>query len=51
MGLGTSKDAIMREIIELSHQCPLSLQESDIQEIMMNSQFVEKELLKLYKKF
>jgi hypothetical protein len=53
MGLGNSKDLTIRKIIELSQQSPKEsvLQESDIEEIMMNSQFNEKELLKLYQKF
>lgn len=51
MGLTSSKEKNIRAIIELSVSSPKHLTESDIQEIMMNSQFNESELLKLYKKF
>lgn len=51
MGLTSSKDKMINQIIEMSQKCPYKLNESDIQEIMMNSQFKEKELLKLYQKF
>lgn len=51
MGLTSSKEKKIRAIIELSVSSPKHLTESDVQEIMMNSQFNESELLKLYKKF
>jgi hypothetical protein len=47
----TSKERYINRTIELSHNCPLHLTESAVQEIMMNSQFIEKELYKLYLKF
>jgi len=51
MGLTNSKDKIIQKIIQLSQSGPRALSDSDIQEIMMNSQFQEDELLKLYEKF
>ena len=51
MGLASSQDKYIGEIIEMSQKCPHKLKESDIQEIIMNSQFKEKELRKLYEKF
>ena len=47
MGLTNSKDKIIQKIIQLSQSGPRALSDSDIQEIMMNSQFQEDELLKL----
>ena len=51
MGITNSKDKYISEIIDMSQKCPHRLNESDIQEIIMNSQFKEKELRKLYEKF
>jgi len=37
MGLISSKDAVIKQIMELSIVGPLPLSEADIEEIMMNS--------------
>ncbi|TNV76445.1 hypothetical protein FGO68_gene8344 [Halteria grandinella] len=48
MGLRNSKEQVVTEILTLAQG---RLTEQDIEEIMMNTQFNENELLKLYKKF
>ena len=53
MGFGSSKEQTVTQLLELSQTAPIQyrLREADVQEIMMNSQFTEAELLKLYIKF